>query len=98
MILTEFSKLIKKTKTKKYVSLAAKWLKKKISRPAKTNTYKIIQSECWFAKNNNGDFLIIPKSETGRNLTQSLYNYIESLENVDVSRFLHEHQKNKKQM
>lgn len=96
MILNEFSKLLKKSKTKKYVSLAAKWLKKKISRPAKNNIDKIIQKECWFAKNNKGDFLIIPKSETGRNLTQSLYNYIESVENVDVSRFLHEHKKNNK--
>ena len=90
MILTNFSKILKRTKTKKYVSLLTLWMKKRISRPAKTKVDKIIQNECWYAKNNNGDFLIIPKSQTGQNLTQALYNYIQSVENVDVARFLHE--------
>ena len=57
MILTNFSKILKRTKTKKYVSLLTLWMKKRISRPAKTKVDKIIQSECWYAKNNNGDFL-----------------------------------------
>lgn len=96
MILNNFSKIIKKSKTKKYVKVLALWLKKHISRPAKNQTDKIIQSECWYAENKYGDFLIIPKSETGRNLTKSLYNYIKSVENVDVSRFLHEHNKKNK--
>ena len=95
MILTNFSKILKRTKTKKYVSLLTLWMKKRISRPAKTKVDKIIQSECWYAKNNNGDFLIIPKSQTGQNLTQALYNYIQSVENVDVARFLHENKKKK---
>ena len=95
MILSKFSKVLRKSKTKKYVSLLSLWLKKRISKPAKTTTDKIIQKECWFAKNKKGDFIIIPKSETGRNLTLSLYNYIQSVENVDISRFLHEN-KNKK--
>lgn len=96
MILSEFSKILKRIKTKKYVSLLTLWLKKRISTPAKTKIDKIIQSECWYAKNNNGDFLIIPKSQTGRNLTQSLYNYIQSVENVDVSRFRHQNTMKKK--
>lgn len=95
MILAEFSKVLKKSKTKKYVSLLSLWLKKRISKPAKTKVDKIIQNECWYAKNKNGDFLIIPKSQTGRNLTQTLYNYIQSVENVDISRFLHENTKKK---
>jgi len=95
MILESFSKIIKRTNSKKYVKLLTLWLKKRISNPAKTKTDRIIQSECWYAKNRRGDFLIIPKSQTGRNLTQSLYNYIQSVENVDVSRFLHEHKKKK---
>lgn len=95
MILTNFSKILKRTKTKKYVSLLTLWMKKRISRPAKTKVDKIIQNECWYAKNNNGDFLIIPKSQTGQNLTQALYNYIQSVENVDVARFLHENKKKK---
>ncbi len=95
MILNSFSKFLRKTKTKKYIRIASLWLKKRISTPAKTKIDKIIQSECYFAKNKKGDFLIIPKSETGRNLTQALYNYIESVENVDISRFLHEHQNKK---
>lgn len=95
MILTNFSKVLKKTKTKKYITLLSLWLKKRISKPAKTKTDKIIQKECWYAKNNNGDFIIIPKSETGRNLTLSLYNYIQSVENVDLSRFLHENNSKK---
>lgn len=96
MILTEFSKILKKTKTKKYVSLLTLWLKKRISKPSKTKVDKIIQSECWYAKNKKGDFLIIPKSQSGRNLTQALYNYIQSVENVDISRFLHENKKKNK--
>jgi len=95
MILNEFSKILRKSKTKKYVSLLTLWLKKRISRPAKTKVDKIIQNECWYAKNKNGDFLIIPKSQTGRNLTLALYNYVQSVENVDVSRFLHENSKKK---
>ena len=95
MILNEFSKILKRTKTKKYLSLLTLWLKKRISKPSKTKIDKIIQNECWYAKNTKGDFLIIPKSETGRNLTQALYNYILSVENVDTSRFLHENIKKK---
>ena len=95
MILNEFSKILRRSKTRKYVSLLTVWLKKRISRPAKTKIDKIIQNECWYAKNKNGDFLIIPKSQTGRNLTQALYNYILSIENLDVSRFLHENSKKK---
>lgn len=97
MILEHFSKILKKTKTKKYIKTLSLWLKKRISKPAKTKCDRIIQKECWYAKNKNGDFLIIPKSETGRNLTKSLYNYILSLENIDNSRFIHE-MKNKSKM
>lgn len=93
MILNSFSKVLKKTKSKKYLVLLVKWLKNRISKPAKSKVDKIIQKECWYAKNKNGDFLIIPKSETGRNLTKSLYNYILSIEHIDVSRFLHENNK-----
>ena len=95
MILENFSKILKRSKTKKYVKLLTLWLKKRISKPAKTKIDKIIQSECWFAKNQCEDFIIIPKSQTGRNLTQSLYNYIQSIENVDISRFLHKNKKRK---
>lgn len=93
MILENFSKIIKKTKTKKYIKLLTIWLKKRISKPAKTKIDKIIQKECWYAQNKKGDFLIIPKSQTGRNLTLSLFNYIKSVENLDISRFLHENKK-----
>lgn len=93
MILESFSKILKRTNSKKYVKLLTLWLKKRISKPAKTKVDRIIQSECWFAKNKCGDFIIIPKSQTGRNLTQSLYNYVKSVENVDVSRFLHNNKK-----
>lgn len=93
MILESFSKILKRTNSKKYVKLLTLWLKKRISKPAKTKVDRIIQSECWFAKNKYGDFIIIPKSQTGRNLTQSLYNYVKSVENVDVSRFLHNNKK-----
>lgn len=89
MILTAFSKILRRIRTKKYISLLTLWLKKRISNPAKNKVDRIIQSECWYAKNNCGDFLIIPKSQSGRNLTQALYNYVLSVENVDVSRFLH---------
>lgn len=93
MILTSFSKLVKKTKTKKYISLLSVWLKKRISKPAKSNIDKIIQKECFFGINKCGDFIIIPKTETGRKMTKSLLSYVESLENQDISRFLHEQKK-----
>ena len=96
MILNNFSKVLKRAKTKKYVKVLTLWLKKHISRPAKNKIDKVIQTECWYAENKLGDFLIIPKSQTGRNMTQTLYNYIQGVENVDVSRFLHEHKKKSK--
>lgn len=89
MIIKEFSDFLKENKEKPPVSLLFFWLKTKIETPAKNNVEKIIQKEIYIAKNKAGDFLLIGKSPSGRNLIKSLYNFALSFEQQELARWIH---------
>ena len=94
MILSEFAKYLqnfddditanKTTATK----LLCEWIKLVINKNPKNHSDKIIHREVMLAKNPQGDFLIVGKSESGRVLVNALLNYATSYENFLMSRWL----------
>lgn len=90
MILKEFSQYLQENLDISAVILLNKWLKEKIETPAKSNIDKIIQAELYIAKNKINDTLIVAKSESGRKLTQALYNFSLSFEQQKLARWLHQ--------
>ena len=89
MILEYFSRYLKRTKKPATVETLALWLAGKIEKPARSHADKVIQAEIYIAKNKAGEIMLIGKSPTGRNLLQSLYNYVLSCENLEESRMKH---------
>ena len=85
MILTEFAKFLQDNEQeiidkKSCTSLLAAWIKSVLERKPKTNVDKIIHAEITLAKNKVGDYLLVAKSESGRTLTNALYNFALSYE------------------
>lgn len=89
MILKEFSQYLQENLEVSSVILLNQWLKEKIENPALTKVDKIIQTELYIAKNKHNDSLIIAKGESGRKLTNALYNFSLSFEHQKLSRWLH---------
>lgn len=94
MILNEFSKYIqskneditsgKTTGTK----ILCDWIKIVINKNPKNHVDKIVHKEIMLAENKSGDFLIVGKSESGRTLVNTLYNYALSYEHYIMSKWL----------
>ncbi len=94
MILSEFAKYLqqydeeitlnKTTATK----ILCDWIKLVINKNPKNHVDKIIHKEILLAKNNQGDFIIVGKSDSGRVLVNALSNYALSYENFLMSRWL----------
>ena len=89
MILKEFSQYLQENIEESAVVLLNKWLKTKIETPAQTNVDKIIQTEIYIAKNKYNDTLLIAKSESGRKLINTLYNFSLSFEQQKIARWIH---------
>jgi hypothetical protein len=93
MILSEFSKFLQ-SKEKEIIekrsctSLLGLWVKSILEKQPKTNVEKVIHAEITIAKNNVGDYLLIAKSESGRTLTNSLYNFALSYEQHMLKQWL----------
>ena len=93
MILADFSKFLQ-TKTQDIIektsctALLAMWVKSILDNPPKTNVEKVIHSEIALATNKVGDYLLIAKSESGRTLTQTLYNFAQSYEQYVLEQWL----------
>lgn len=94
MIIKEFSKylqrynnelILNKTSTTK---LLCEWIKLVINKNPKNHIDKIVHKEIMLAENKSGDFLIIAKSESGRVLTNALYNFALSYENYIINKWL----------
>lgn len=94
MILREFSKYLQernediisnKTTTTK---LLCDWVKFVIYKNPKNHIDKIVHKEIMLAENKSGDFLIVGKSESGRVLVKSLYNFALSYEHYIMSKWL----------
>lgn len=93
MILTEFSKFLQNkeqeiVEKKSCTRLLTKWIKEILEKNPKTNVEKIIHTEIALAKNKAGDFLLVAKSESGRTLTNALYNFAQSYEQHIMKKWL----------
>ena len=93
MILTEFSKFLQEHENeiiekKSSISLLGQWIKSVLERKPKTNVEKIIHTEITLAKNKAGDYLLVAKSESGRTLTNALYNFSLSYEQHIMTKWL----------
>ena len=86
MILQYFSDFIKTENKEPTLGVLFEWLKERISTPAACHEDKIIQAELFWGINARGDYCLIGKSETGRNLIKSLYNFILSFEHLEDAR------------
>lgn len=85
MILTEFSKYLQEKEEeiinkKSCIKLLGSWIKVILEKNPRSNVEKIIHAEISLAKNKAGDYLLIAKSESGRTLTNALYNFALSYE------------------
>ena len=93
MILSEFSKFLQEhddeiIKNKTTLSLLTAWILSVLEKPAQTNVEKVIHQEIDFYQNKAGDFFLVAKSESGRKLTQALYNYALSYEQHIMRKWL----------
>lgn len=93
MILTEFSKFLQDheqeiIEKKPCTILLGQWIKSVLEKKPKNNVEKIIHTEITLAKNKIGDYLLIAKSESGRTLTNALYNFALSYEQYILNKWL----------
>ena len=94
MILKEFSKFLQANKDKDSVKLLNEWLIEHLNKPSLDKVDIILQTELYFAKNNNNKTLIIAKRESGRTLLNALYNFALSFEQYKMAKFLHDKKSN----
>lgn len=95
MILTEFSKYLQEkeqeiVENKSCTRLLSTWIKTILEKNPKNNVEKIIHAEITLAKNNVGDYLLVAKSESGRILTNALYNFALSYEQHVMKKWLND--------
>lgn len=93
LILTEFAKFLQSNEQeivekKSCVSLLGQWVKSKLEKKPKTNVEKILHAEITLAKNKAGDYLLVAKSDSGRILTNTLYNFALSYEQHVMKKWL----------
>lgn len=100
MILSEYAKYLQQNNndliTNKItpIELLGDWIYKIIKKIPKNNVEKIIHREILYAKNNNGDYVIIGKSDSGRKLVTALINFSQSYKNYNHSRWIEMIEKN----
>ncbi|MBE7713619.1 MAG: hypothetical protein E7Z87_07735 [Cyanobacteria bacterium SIG26] len=94
MILAEYSKylqqhndqLLRRETTP--LKLLHKWLETVINKNPKSNTEKIVHKEISYFKNENGDYLIVGNSDSGRILVNALVNFAKSYDNYNHAKWL----------
>lgn len=99
MILTEFSKFLQDNeqeiiKKKSCTSLLGAWVRSVLEKKPGTNVEKIIHQEIALAKNKVGDYLLVAKSDSGRVLTNALYNFALSYEQHVLKKWLQDKKPN----
>lgn len=95
MILAEFAKFLQSNEQeivekKSCTKMLSTWIKSVLDKKPKTNVEKIIHNEIVLAENNVGDYLLVAKSESGRILTNALYNFALSYEQHVLKKWLHD--------
>ncbi len=99
MILTHYAKYLQEhnleltTHKTTAIELLHSWLETIINKNPKTNTEKIVHREIMFAKNPQGDYLIVGKSDSGRKLIKTLINFAKSYENHLYAQWLEQAEK-----
>lgn len=93
MILAEFSKYLQSKEQeivnkKSCTSLLGLWIKSILERAPKNNVERIIHAEISLAENKVGDYLLVAKSDSGRILTNALYNFALSYEQHVLKQWL----------
>lgn len=93
LILAEFAKYLQSKEQeiiekKSCTSLLGQWIKFVLEKNPKTNVERIIHTEITLAKNKVGDYLLVAKSESGRMLTNALYNFALSYEQHVLKKWL----------
>ena len=95
MILTEFSKTLQQRESDiingtSVLELLVEWIKEILSRKPKTQVEKIIHAEIALCQNKLGDFFLVAKSQSGRVLTNSLYEFSKSFDRHVLRKWLHD--------
>lgn len=94
MIIAEFAKylqlyndelLTRKTTPLKLLHI---WLRGVINKNPKNNIDKIIHKEILYCENNEGDYFIVGKSDSGRVLVSSLIKFAQSYENYNHAKWV----------
>ena len=93
MILSEFSKFLQQNEQEiiennSCTKLLGQWIKNVLERHPKTHVEKIIHKEITLATNKAGHYFLVAKSESGRVLTNSLYNFALSYEQHTLRKWL----------
>jgi hypothetical protein len=93
MILAEFASFLQNNneiiiQKKSCINLLGLWIKAILEKAPKSNVDKIIHQEIMLLKNKNEDYFLIAKSESGRTLTNALYNFALSYEQQVLKKWL----------
>jgi len=94
MIIAEYAKFLQEhndellTRKTTPLKLLHIWLKSVINKNPKTNIDKIIHKEIMFCENQNGDYLVVGKSDSGRILVSALIKFAQSYENYNHAKWL----------
>lgn len=94
MILSEFAKFLQQhndellTRKTTPLKLLHIWLKKVITKNPKSHSDKIIHKELLYCENNNGDYFILGRSDSGRILLGALIKFAKSYENYTHSKWV----------
>lgn len=93
MILNEFAKILQQHEQeivngKSSLMFLTEWLEIILSKRPKTNIEKILHTEIALCKNKLGDCLLVAKSESGRVLTKTLFEFSKSFERHVLRKWL----------
>lgn len=94
MILSEYAKFLQlhneeiMTRKTTPLKLLPIWVASVLEKNPKSNVDKIVHKEIMYAKNSQGDFIIVGKSESGRVLVSALISFAKSYENYNHSKWL----------
>ena len=94
MILAEFSKFLQShndellTHKTTPLELLPVWVKIVIEKNPKSHVEKIVHKEIMYAQNDNGDSIVVGKSDSGRILVQALIKFAKSYDNYTHSKWL----------
>ena len=94
MILAEYSKFLQEhndellTRKTTPMKLLHEWLKSVINKNPKNNIDKIVHKEIMYCENENGDYLIVGKSDSGRVLVSALTKFAKSYDNYNHAKWM----------